>query len=102
MVHFKRENVCADKLCKEKISLDWLKSFGIREFAPEMYDFEHELGCEESRLLQIADRKSHAMIHCPNFDKEAASVPAAQVHSTQADEKNAAQIANMQCEFPPT
>jgi hypothetical protein len=42
------------------------------------------------------------MIHCPNFDEEAASLPTTEVHSTQADNKNAAQIANMQCEFPST
>jgi hypothetical protein len=71
LVHFGWENLCADKSCKGRISPDWLKSFGIREFDEDMYKQEVLDHCEEDKMEEIMQRRAEAMVHYPGYDEAA-------------------------------
>jgi hypothetical protein len=78
VVHFGRDNLCADKLCKGRISPDWLKSFGIKEFDKEMYSQEVAEGCDEGRQGEILKWRSEALLHCPDYDESISILPTAE------------------------
>jgi hypothetical protein len=78
VVHFGRDNLCADKLCKGRISPDWLKSFGIKEFDEEMYNQEVAEGCDKGRQGEILKRRSAALLHYPDYDESISILPTAE------------------------
>jgi hypothetical protein len=86
MVHFGRDNLCADKLCKGCMSPDWLKSFGIKEFDEEMYSQEVAEGYEEGKQGEISKRGSEAIVHCPDFDEGTYILPTAETDLLHPEE----------------
>jgi ribosomal protein L29 len=55
--------------CKTMMSLEWCKSFGIREFDKEMVEKELFEGCEEVHLHQFNMQMQATLAHCPNVGK---------------------------------
>ncbi len=51
------------------MSLEWCKSFGIREFDKEMVEKELFEGCEEVHLHQFNMQMQATLAHCPNVGK---------------------------------
>jgi hypothetical protein len=79
VVHFGWENLCADKSCKGCISLDWLKSFGIREFDEDMYKQEVLDHYKEDQKDESAKQRAEAMVHYMGCDEAAFLAIEAQV-----------------------
>ncbi len=55
--------------CKTMMSLEWCKSFGIKEFDKEMVEKALSKGCEEARLHQLNVQMQTTLTHCPNVGK---------------------------------
>ena len=69
LVHFGQKNLCADKSCKGRISSDWLKSFGIREFDEDIYKQEVLDHCKEDMMEEIVKYRAEAMVHYLGYDE---------------------------------
>jgi hypothetical protein len=68
-MHVKQNNRFVDMHCKTMMSLEWCKSFGIKEFDNKMVEKELFKGCEEARLNQLNVWTYAALAHCPNVGK---------------------------------